>query len=360
MAQLALRAPEFYARKGIDLRLGKRVEALDLASRRVRLEDGSHLDYGWLALTMGARCRTLPVPGTDLRGVHMLRTFDDALVVQESLVACRSACIVGGGFIGLEVAGTLAAAVAQVCVVESQPRLLARAFPHFISDYVASAHRQRGVTLELGRTVRALTGREGHVEGVVLDDGRVLDCDLVVIGIGVVPNMELAQAAGIACGDGILVVALGRTSVPNVLAAGDVASMEGGPFRGTSSHARLESIQAASDGARAAASGLVDRPEPVSTVPWFWSDQHDLNFQMAGVPEPGDHAVVRGEFASDRLTVFYLRGGLVAAAHSVNRPAEHMLARRLIARGAHIPTDVLADVSADLKPLSIHPPSDQI
>ena len=360
VAQLALRGPEFYARKGIDLRLGKRVEALDLDSGCVRLADGTPVDYGWLALTTGARCRMLQVPGSELLGVHVLRTLDDALAVQKSLGRCRSACIVGGGFIGLEVAGTLAAAGARVCVIESQPRLLARAFPPFISDYVAAAHRQRGVTLELGRAVRALNGREGHVEGVLLDDGRVLNCDLVVIGIGVIPNMELAQAAGIACGDGILVDALGRTSAPNVLAAGDVASMEGCPFRGTSSRTRLESIQAASDGARAAASGLVGRPEPVSTVPWFWSDQHDLNFQMAGLAAPGDQTVVRGALASDRFTVFYLRGGIVAAAHSVNRPAEHMLARRLISRRARIHAEVLADASADLKPFSIHPSADQI
>ncbi len=351
--QLALRGPDFYAEQNIDLRLGVRATALDLAARRVQLADGSRLDYGWLALATGARCRPLAVPGADLQGVHQLRTLDDALAVQQALGRSTRACVVGGGFIGLEVAAALTAAGAQVTVVEGQTRLLARSFPPAMSDYVAAAHRQRGVALELGRGVQALLGdTQGHVQSVLLDDGRQLDCDLVVLGIGVLPNVELAEAAGIACAGGILVDACGRTSVPNVLAAGDAANMElparpGGPAR-----LRLESIQAANDGARAAASVLVGQPQPLTAVPWFWSEQHDLKLQMAGLPVHGDETVLRGDMASDRFTLFYLRDGAVAAAHSVNRPAEHMLARKLIAGAARIPAETLADSAADLKPFS--------
>lgn len=357
--QLALRGPGFYTEQAIDLRLGVRATALDLAAQRVQLADGSHLDYGWLALATGARCRPLAVAGADLQGVHELRTLDDALAVQQAVSGSSHstrACIVGGGFIGLEVAAALTAAGAQVTVIEGQTRLLARSFPASMSDYVAAAHRQRGVALALGRGVQALLGNaQGHVQSVLLDDGRQLDCDLVVLGIGVLPNVELAKAAGIACAGGILVDACGRTSAPNLLAAGDVANMEllalpGGPAR-----LRLESIQAANDGARAAASVVAGQPQPLTAVPWFWSEQHDLKLQMAGLPAHGDETVLRGEMASDRFTLFYLRDGAVVAAHSVNRPAEHMLARKLIAGAARIPAETLADPAADLKPFSTIP-----
>lgn len=354
--QLGLRGPDFYTEQGIELRLGVRVTALDLAARRVQLADGSHLAYGWLALTTGARCRPLAVPGAELKGVHQLRTLDDALAVQQALGRSTRACVVGGGFIGLEVAAALTAAGAEVTVVEGQTRLLARSFPPAMSDYVAAAHRQRGVTLELGRGVQALLGSAGHVESVQLDDGRRLDCDLVVLGIGVLPNDELAVAAGIACSGGILVDGLGRTSAPNVLAAGDVANMELPPTPGGPARLRLESIQAANDGARAAASVLVGLPQPLTAVPWFWSEQHDLKFQMAGLPVHGDQTVLRGDLAGDRFTLFYLRDGVVVAAHSVNRPAEHMLARKLIGNAAQIPPELLADAAADLKPFSIPQP----
>lgn len=354
--QLPLRGPDFFADNGIDLRLGVRATAIDTAARRVTLDDGGSLDYGWLAITTGARCRPLPVPGAALEGVFDLRTLDDALRVSEALSCTRRACVVGGGFIGLEVASALNASGAEVTVIESQPRLLARVFPPVMSDYVEASHRKHGVTLLTGRGVRALHGGAGaRVESVELDDGTRIGCDMVVLGIGVLPNDELAVQAGIATGNGILTDALGRTSAPGVLAAGDVANMAlptitaaGGPAR-----VRLESIQAANDGARAAASVLVGREQPFSGVPWFWSDQYDLKFQMAGLPLPGDQAVLRGDMAGNRFTLFYLRGGALVAAHSVNRPAEHMLSRRLIAAGAQIEPEQLADGSFDLKSVSV-------
>ncbi|MDM0046581.1 FAD-dependent oxidoreductase [Variovorax dokdonensis] len=351
-SQIALRGPDFYREQAIDLRLATRVTAVDVAARRVALADGSHITFGTLALATGARCRELPVAGARLQGVHQLRTLKDAQGVSAALAGCKNACVIGGGFIGLEVASALAAAGAQVTVLESQPRLLARSFPASMSDYLAQGHARRGVTLELGRGVVALHGRNAKVAAVELDDGRMLDCELVVLGIGVVPNVELAEQAGIVCDNGIATDALGRTSAPGVLAVGDVANMQWQCGAAGPSRMRLESIQAANDGARAAASVLVDRPQPLSAVPWFWSEQHDLKLQMAGVASAGDQAVLRGDMASDRFTLFYLRGGAVAAAHSVNRPAEHMLARKLIAQGARIAPEALADPSIDLKTYS--------
>jgi 3-phenylpropionate/trans-cinnamate dioxygenase ferredoxin reductase subunit len=348
---LPLRGAGFFDAQGIDLRLGHRATALDPAAQALTLDDGSTLKYGWLALATGARCQPLPVPGSELDGVFNLRTLDDALRVSDALSKAARACVVGGGFIGLEVASALAARGATVTVVESQQRLLARSFPPQMSEYLANAHRQRNVDLVLGRGVRALSGASGRVEYVELDDGRRIDCDMVVLGIGVQPNVELAERAGIACDNGILTDALGRSTAPNVIAVGDVANTEVPRIAGGPTRMRLESIQAANDGARAAASALAGKPQPFEGVPWFWSDQHNLKLQMAGLPMPGDEVVTRGDMQADRFSLFYLREGAVAAAHSVNRPAEHMLSRKLIARRVRIDPRHLRDESFDLKTL---------
>lgn len=347
--QLQLRSPDFFQENRIDLLAGRRAVDLDPARRTLRLDDGATLDYGWLALATGARCRPFLVPGSGLDGVFNLRTLDDATALADAASRAQSACVIGGGFIGLEVASALRAKGVQVTVIEAQSRLLTRALPEVMSAYVEQAHRSRGVELLTGRGVKALHGRQGHIDAVELDDGQRLACDMVVLGIGVVPNDELAQAAGLATGNGILVDMLGRSSATGVLAAGDVANMELPPAPGAPARMRLESIQAANDGARALASLVAGKPQPCTAVPWFWSDQFDLKFQMAGLPAPGDELVVRGDMNSDRFSAFYLRGGAVVAAQSVNRPAEHMLSRKLIAARARLTAEQLADESFDIK-----------
>lgn len=344
--QLWLRSPEFYAQKRIELCLGRRVTALDPGARRLTLDDGTVLEHGWLALTTGARARALPLPGAELDGVLPLRTLDDALRVAGAAASARSVCVIGGGFIGLEVAAALRTRGAEVSVIETQPRLLARSMPALMSAFVENAHRQRGVQVLTGRGVRGLVGANGRVAAVELTDGQRIDCDLVVLGVGVWPNCELARDAGITVDNGIVTDPLGRTSAERVLAAGDVAAVASVPG---APRVRHESIQAATDGARAAASLLVDKPRPNTAVPWFWSDQFELKFQMAGVAREGDEAVVRGEPDSARFSVFYLRDGAIAAAHSVNRPGEHLLSRQLIAASARLAPETLADPDSDLK-----------
>ena len=346
---LALRGPDFFAQNGIELTLGRRATALDPGARSLRLDDGAVLDYGWLALATGARCRPFAPPGSTLDGVLELRTLDDALRIADAAGRSERACVIGGGFIGLEVASALRARGAEVTVVEAQPQLLARAFPPQMSAYVEDAHRRRGVAILTGRGVRALQGAQGRLAAVELDDGTRIDCDLVVLGVGVLPNAELAQQAGLAVDNGIVVDMLGRTSAPRVLAAGDVASMALPPAPGVPARMRLESIQSANDGARALASLVVGRGAPCTAVPWFWSDQFDLKLQMAGLAGPGDDVVLRGDMASDRFSVFYLRQGTLVAAHSVNKPAEHMQSRKLIGARARPAADQLADPSFDLK-----------
>lgn len=347
--QLQLRGPDFFTQNRIDLQLGQRAAAVDAGARTVTLADGRTLDYGWLALTTGARCRPFTVPGAELDGVVELRTLDDALRVADAAGRTKRACVIGGGFIGLEVASALRTRGVEVTVVEAQPHLLTRSFPPIMSAYVENAHRRRGIELLTGRGVRALHGTHGQVDAVELTDGHRVDCDLVVLGVGVLPNVELAQAARLAVDNGIVVDAFGRTSAPRVLSAGDVASMALAPVPGGPARVRLESIQAANDGARAAASVVVGREQPNTAVPWFWSDQFDLKFQMAGLPLHGDDVVTRGDIASDKFSLFYLRDGVLVGAHSVNKPAEHMQSRKLIAARAQPTAAQLADTSFDLK-----------
>jgi len=349
--KLPLRSEAFYRENNIEVLLNQRVARIEPHARRVQLADGRALEYSWLALATGARCRALDVPGAGLEGVHMLRTLDDGLRLAEQARRVQTACVIGGGFIGLEVASALRGSGIQVTLVEACPRLLARNVSPLMSDYVLQAHRARGVRIELGRGVRALQGSNGRIAAVELADGTRVECELVVVGIGVLPNAELAAAAGIAVDNGILVDAFGRTSMERILAAGDVANMQlpsWGP-EGAGGRYRLESVQAANDMAKACASLVAGQPKACAAVPWFWSDQFDLKFQMAGLPHPTDEIVLRGSMDRNRFSLFYLRGGHVAAVHTVNRPADHMLGRRLIASNARLLPQQAADEEFDLK-----------
>ena len=347
--QLALRAPAFFVDQRIELLTGIHVDSVHPGARRVLLTGGKTLDYAWLALTTGASCRPLALPGADLAGIFNLRTLDDARAVAVAAEAAERICVIGGGYIGLEVAAALRTRGKSVTVLENAPRVLGRSMHEVMSAYVQRAHLQRGVDLRTAQVIRALQGAQGRVAAVEFTDGTRLSCDMVVLGIGVLPNAGLAAGAGIAISNGIDVDAYGRTSAAGVVAAGDVACMQlpfllGGPAR-----MRLESIQAANDGAKAAAATIVGRLTPCTAVPWFWSDQFELKFQMAGLAQPGDEVVVRGDMEADRFSVGYLRSGTLAAMHSVNRPAEHMLARKLIASRARLSLAQLRDASFDLK-----------
>lgn len=348
---LPVKSEAFYRESGIELLLGRRVAALAPERQQVALDDGSRLEYDWLALTTGARCRPLPVAGADLAGVLEVRTVDDALRLDAAAGGARRACIIGGGFIGLEVAAALAGRGLDVTVVEALPRLLARAVTPQMSAFVEDLHRRNGVRFAFGQAVSALQGDNGKVCAVELASGERIDCDLVVVGIGVIPNTGLAEAAGIACANGILTDGLGQTSAPRVLAAGDCAAFPNPYAPDPALPIRLESIQAANDLARAAASLLVGAPQPYAAVPWFWSDQYDAKLQMAGLMAADDEVVVRGDPAGGRFTVFCLRKGRMAAVHTASRPAEHMLGRKLVAAGASASAAQLADESFDLKSL---------
>jgi 3-phenylpropionate/trans-cinnamate dioxygenase ferredoxin reductase subunit len=327
--RLVLRGRDLLAKKRIDLVTGVRVEAIERASRRVHLSDGRDLAYRGLALTTGGRARTLAIPGADLDGVMTLRTIEDSRRIAAGIAQAASVAVVGGGFIGLEIAAAARKAGKPVVVLEALDRLLARSSAPFVSDFFLALHGSNGVDVRLRTQVTAIAGNDGRVAAVVAGDGRAHPADLVVVGVGIMPNAELAQQSGIACDRGIVVDDCSRTSDPAVVAAGDCTARR----LADGSLLRLESVQNAIEQGKSAAAALLGRARPFTAAPWFWSDQFDVRLQMAGLSAGHDRIVVRGATAARRFSVFYFRGETLIAVDSVNRAPDHIAARRLLDAG---------------------------
>ncbi len=325
--RLALKADAFYAGAGIDLRLGARALAIDAAGHRVALEGGTEIQYGKLLLATGARPRALDLPGADLPGAHRLRGRDDVVRLQGEMAPGAALAIVGGGYIGLEVAATARELGLAVTVIEAAPRLLGRIVAPAVSAFFQGLHEARGVTIRTGAGVAAIEG-EGRVRAVRLADGTAIPADIVLVAVGSVPNDDLARAAGLAVEDGILVDEAGRASAPDVFAAGDVARF---PSRRDGRRVRLESVQNAIDGAKAAAASMLGRPVVYDPVPWFWSDQYEVKLQIAGLSTGHDAVEIEGDAAAGPFAVAYRAGGRLLAVDTVNWPRRHMEARRALA-----------------------------
>ncbi len=302
--RLVLRGRDLLAKKNIELVTGVRVTAIERAGRRVALADGRALPYRGLALTTGGRPRALPIPGADLAGVVMLRTIEDSRRIAAGIGQARSVAVVGGGFIGLEIAAAARKGKKPVVVLEALERLLARSSAPFVSDFFRDVHAAAGVDVKLGTQVAAIEGKDGRVTAVVTRDGRAHPADLVVVGVGIVANEELARAAGIACERGIVVDGCARTSDDSVVAAGDCTArrMADGTLL------RLESVQNAIEQGKSAAAALIGRERPFTAAPWFWSDQFDVRLQMAGLSAGHDRIVVRGAPGERKFSVFYFAG----------------------------------------------------
>jgi 3-phenylpropionate/trans-cinnamate dioxygenase ferredoxin reductase component len=326
--RLVLRGPELLAKRNIDLITGTRASAIDRAARSVRLSDGRSLAYRGLALTTGGRARALPIPGAELDGIVTLRTIEDSRRIAAGIAQASSVAVVGGGFIGLEIAAAARKAGKPVVVLEALDRLLARSSAPFVSDFFLALHRAHGVDVRLGTQVTAFTGK-GRVSGVTTRDGTTHAADLVVVGVGIVANSELAQAVAIACDRGIIVDDCSRTVDPLVVAAGDCTARR----MADGSLLRLESVQNAIEQGKSAASALLGRARPFTAAPWFWSDQYDVRLQMAGLSAGHDKIVVRGATAERRFSVLYFRGETLIAVDSVNRAPDHIAARRLLDAG---------------------------
>jgi 3-phenylpropionate/trans-cinnamate dioxygenase ferredoxin reductase subunit len=344
--RLLLRPAAFYAEKQVTLELGRRATALDVAARRVQLDDGRALGYDRLLLATGSRVRKLEVPGAALRGVHYLRTIADADAITADLRPGARVLLVGAGYIGLEVAAVLRQRGFAVTVLEALERVLSRVASPEISAFYDACHRAAGVELHYGTAVKALHGTE-RVASVETTDGRTFDCELVIVGIGVVPNVELAAAAGLPCDNGIVVDEFARTADERVVAAGDCTNH---PHPLLRRRIRLESVPNAVHQAKVAAATLLGTPTAYSEVPWFWSDQYDLKLQIVGLSAGYDEVVVRGDPAQRSFAAFYLGAGKLLAVDAVNSPKDFLAGKKLV--GATLAAQVLRDPGTDLAALA--------
>lgn len=346
--RLKFRAEHYYADHAIDLRVSTEATAIDRERRRVVLADGTNLPYAHLVLATGARPRSLPVPGAELEGVFALKTLDDTDRIDRRLGSAESVVVVGAGFIGLELAAVARKLGKVVTVLEAAPRVMGRVVTPELSDFFARVHRDQGVEIVTGAQVEAFLGEAGAVCAVACADGARHEADLVVVGIGVTPEVALAEGCGLPCDDGILVNAQGRTADPRVFAAGDCTRYDH-PFAGKP--IRLESVQNAADQGRCVAAAIAGRARLYDTVPWFWSDQYDLKLQMVGLQEGCDETVLRGDMADRKFSLFHFRAGALRAVDSVNRPADHIQGRKLLAAGISPTAEQAADAGFKLKDL---------
>jgi 3-phenylpropionate/trans-cinnamate dioxygenase ferredoxin reductase subunit len=325
-----LRGPNFYKDHAIDLLLETRATSLDLAARRVLLGEAGALDYSDVVLALGGSSRRLDLPGADFEGVHSLLSLADAEALRARLGEAKEAVVVGGGFIGMEVASTAAQLGVKTTVIEATPRVLGRSVAPLISDHMRARHQGWGVEIIAGEGLAAIEGEGRRAARVVTTAGRRLGASLVVIGVGMAPNVALAREAGLAIDNGIAVDEHLRTADPHVFAIGDCASY---PHWAAGRRLRLESVQNATDQGRTVAKAIVGRAEPYRAAPWFWSDQQHIKLQMVGLSFDADDYIVSGDRDGDRFSVFHFVGERLLAIDSVNNAAEHMLGRRMLAAG---------------------------
>lgn len=344
--QLMFRAEAYYQEHGIELMLNTRISAVHPEAHEVETSQGARLGYDSLVLSTGARARPLPVPGSELEGVCYLRTLDDVKHIQGQMDAVKNVVVIGGGFIGLEFAAVAQTLGKKVTVIEAMDRLMARVVAPIVSEYYAELHRSHGVHVITGASVSEIKATDGRVGAVACADGREFETELVLVGIGVIANDELASACGVECDNGIIVDAFSRTTAANIYAAGDCALYKH-PFAGTL--VRLESVQNATDQAKVAAASIAGKAYAYEMVPWFWSDQYDKKLQMVGLSSGCETQVTRGDRASGKFSVFYFRDGKLRAIDSINKPADHIMGRKLLAGECSLTPDQAADETYALK-----------
>ena len=344
LARVFLRPDSFYSRNDIELRLGNAVREIDPEHRTIMLEDGGSLTFTDLVIATGSRPRRLDAPGANLGNIFYLRSLEDADAIRDALVAGRRLVVVGGGYIGLEIASTAKGLGLEVRIIEAADRILGRVTAPEMSDYYTRAHRARGVEIELSAAVASFEGN-GAVRGVVCGV-ETIPADVVVIGIGIAPDVGLATSAGIHCDDGIVVDERCATSADHVYAVGD-CTRHPNPILGRT--LRLESVHNALEQARTAAANIAGTPTRYEQVPWFWSDQFDLKLQMVGMSQGYDTIVQRGSMDADDFAMFYLKDGVLIAVDAVNRPREFMACRKLVPERPRIDPVKLADESLPMQ-----------
>jgi 3-phenylpropionate/trans-cinnamate dioxygenase ferredoxin reductase subunit len=330
---LWLRAADFYTANNIELRTDCRVASLDRGAHEVVLANGERIAYDSLVLATGGRVRTLPVPGAELAGVAYVRTLADAKALKPQIEAASNVVVIGGGFIGLECASVASKFGCNVVVLEAMERLMARVVSPVLSDYYRDLHQSRGVDVRLGAAVTEIVGKDGRVTGVRCGDGDIVPADLVVIGIGIIANDDLAKAAGLACDRGIVVDAHLRTADPDIYAIGDCAAF---PHPMAQGLVRLESVQNAIDQGKTVADAIMGDAKPYTAVPWFWSDQYEVKLQIVGLTAHYDDTVTLGDVAAGKFSVLYFRSGNLIGIDSVNMPSDHVVGRKLFGAGKSV------------------------
>lgn len=339
---LLLRPESFYVEQDIDLRTGVTATAVDPAGKAVTFADGSVETYDVLILATGSTARRLAVPGADRADLLELRTLVDAEKLKAALGPGKRLAVVGGGYVGLEAAASARALGAEAVVIERMDRVLARVASETLSTFFTAHHRQHGVEILTGAEV---TGFEDA--GVRLSDGRLIEADAVLVGVGALASEHLARGAGLACLNGVVVDQEARTSDPSIFAIGDVTHRPV-PVHGGAMH-RLESVPNALEQAKQAASAIVGRTAPTPEVPWFWSDQYEIKLQIAGLPGEADRQVVRGDVEAGAFAVFHLAGDRIVCVEAVNAPAEFMAGRLMIGKQTPVDAVKLADPSVTMK-----------
>ena len=343
---LLLRPSAWYAEANIDLRTSTRVVSLDRASRTVTLSTGEVLAYDKLIIATGARARRLVLPGSDLNGFLELRTIEDAEAIKARLRPGFRLAVIGGGYVGLEVAASARKLGAEVDLLEREDRLLARVAGPVLSGFFQQLHEEQGVRFHFDVTVEGFEGLDGQVSGIRLAGAEPLSCDAVLVGIGAIPNDDLAREAGLHCDDGVVVDHQARTSDPDIHAIGDMTRR---PLALYGRSVRLESVPNALEQARQATASICGKPDPKPDVPWFWSDQYDLKLQIAGMPFDVDQIVVRGDPANRSFAVFHLSRGRVQSVEAVNAAPEFMVGRQWLASRREIDPVRLGDVGIPVK-----------
>ena len=339
-----LRAEKFYADKDIQLMLDTRATQIDPSTKTINLDNGETIAYEKLLISTGSRPRKLSIEGSDLSGIHYLRTMDDVDGIRADVKPGANLVIVGGGYIGLEVAAVGIELGMNVHVLEMEERILQRVTTPEMSAYYHKLHTDRGVHIHTQTGVIGFSGN-GSVEKVLCGD-ESFDADIVIVGIGIIPNTEIAEEAGIHCENGIVVDDHCRTSDPDIYAAGDCTNH---PNPLMNKRLRLESVPNAMDQARVSTANMLGDDKVYAAIPWFWSDQYDLKLQMVGFSADGDSQVLRGDMDTHQFAIFYLKDGKVVAADAVNSPKEFMLCKQLVGKPAD--PAKLADPETDLKSL---------
>jgi 3-phenylpropionate/trans-cinnamate dioxygenase ferredoxin reductase subunit len=346
--RLFFKPEKFWPEHDIETMLGVHVDAIDAAVKTLTLSNGHSVQYDKLVLATGSRARELPIPGNKLHGVHYLRNIDDVEKIQPAFKEGARLVIVGGGYIGLEVAAVGRKKGLDVTVLETENRVMNRVVATEISDFFQQMHTHEGVKLELGRRVKEIQG-DDKVTSVKCADGFSVATDICIIGIGIIPNTEVAAAAGIKCSNGIVVDEYCQSSDPDIFAAGD-CTRHPNPILGR--HLRLESVHNAIEQGKTVAASIVGTPVAYAQVPWFWSDQYNVKLQIVGITEGYDQFVIRGKPDERSFAAFYLQNGKLLAVDAINSPREFMLGKKLVAAGARFDIAELGDADKDFKELA--------